>query len=98
VLFAPGLAHALPAGGGGGGGVPLLSVGDDCELRLWLAEGPAAGTPRLRPLCATALGEKPNWVAVTPSGFVCVADTSDRVILYRLSSAIESGLSSMDLS
>lgn len=53
VLFAAPLAHLLPDAGAGGA-IPLLSAGDDAQLRLWAVQASAAGEPRPVPSACSA--------------------------------------------
>jgi len=97
VLFVPSLAHLLP---GGGGAMPLISAGDDCELRVWAVRAEAAADGTRGRMSMTAAGsvslrEKPNWIALC-QGVACVADTSEHVSLYRLD-PLAAGMGQMDL-
>ena len=84
------------------GGEGVLSMGDDCQLKLWTIEhalGGAAlggGVKRRRsggdPMAfrehgSTILPHKPNWMTVVGGdrALVCVADTSERVLVLHLS-------------
>eukprot|EP00967_Tisochrysis_lutea_P061676 scaffold79061_cov30-Tisochrysis_lutea.AAC.6 len=86
VLFAPSLTHTLPACDASTA-LPLLSAGDDSELRVWRVRSVAAddgisggividGVGRVR------LEDKPNAIALS-GDIVCVAGTSDRLALFR---------------
>lgn len=89
-------------GGGGGGGEGVLSMGDDCQLKLWTIEhalggGALGGGVKRRrsggdPMAfrehgSTILPHKPNWMTVVGGdrALVCVADTSERVLVLHLS-------------
>jgi hypothetical protein len=84
VLFAAPLAHLLP-GGGAGGAIPLLSAGDDSQLRLWAvhASSPGAGEPRQDPSASAGPSSlsSPQHVSIRPAGGVRLSNKPNALAL-----------------